>query len=403
MIVFWISAGTLVLIVALLLLRALLAALSPTGHTDGRTELNVYRDQLGEVQRDQSRGILDFDEAERFRIEVQRRMLDADRLHQHEIPHAPPKSYLTIVGALFLCLGASVAVYISLGVPGYPDLPLSTRLAAADEAYQMRPSQAQAEAAQLPFVQSAGVDPELAAMIDKLRAAVASRPDDLLGLTLLATNEASLGNFVAARKAQEAVVRLKGAKVSAQDLSALAQLMVFAAGGTVTAEAEKVLIQCLQIDPRNGWARYYSGLMFAEVGRPDRAFSLWEPLLREGPGDVAWTAPIRTLIEDVAAAAGINYRLPAAGPDDAAIAAAAQMTEADRAAMIRSMVSGLEERLNAEGGPVEDWARLITSLGVLAETDRAKAAYEKAQASLSGRPGALAALRAAAVQAGVAP
>ena len=199
-----------------------------------------------------------------------------------------------VLAALALCLGAGIAIYGVLGVPGYPDLPLQTRLAAADQAYSDRPSQDAAEAGQPPFSQPTDIDPELAAMIDKLRAAVANRPGDLTGHALLAQNEAALGNFVAARKAQAVVVRLKSSQVTGDDLSLLAQFMIVAAGGVVTPEAEQVLIECLRIDPRNGWARYYSGLMFAEIGRPDRTFGLWEPLLREGPADAPWIKPIRS-------------------------------------------------------------------------------------------------------------
>ena len=403
MVGFWISAGAMVLMVALLLLLALRQARSTMIVMQEPADLAVFRDQLAEVDRDQYRGILAPAEAGRLRIEVQRRMLDADR--KHHVSAAPSRSgsLWFAFGALLVCFGVGIAIYSDLGAPGYPDLSLSTRLAIADESYQSRPSQELAEADQPPFVQPSNIDPELATMIDKLRAAVASRPGDLLGHALLVQNEAALGNFVAARRAQEVVVRLRGSEVTPQDLSALAQLMVTAAGGRVTPEAEAVLIRCLQIDPRNGWARYYSGLMFAEIGRPDRAFSLWEPLLREGPGDADWIRPIRALIEDVAAAAGINYSLPAAGPDAAAVAEASEMSEADREAMIGAMVAGLEERLNTDGGPVEDWVKLIMSLGVLKQTNRAKEVSERAREVFAGRPGELAALRAAAVEAGVAP
>ena len=394
-----------ILMVTLLMVQAMRQAGSAQDVLAGSADLAVYRDQLAEIDRDQNRGILAPAEAERLRVEVQRRILESDRLHRNEAEPSSGSPRWYVVGAVALCLGAGIAVYTDLGVPGYPDLPLSTRFAMADAAYQGRPSQDQAEGAQPAYAPPSDLDPELAAVIDTLRAAVALRPDDLLGHTLLAQNEASIGNFVAARKAQEVVVRLKGGGVSAEDLSALAQLMVTAAGGTVTPEAERVLIQWLQIDPRSGWARYYSGLMFAEIGRPDRAFSLWEPLLREGPQTAAWIKPVRSMIGEVAAAAGINYSMPSdgPGPDPAAIAAASDMDAADREAMIRTMVVGLERRLNDSGGSVEEWAKLITSLAVMNEVERAKAAYEKAQVVFVGRPGDLAALRAAAVQAGVAP
>lgn len=399
----WISAGAMVLMVALLLFEAFRHARKAPFIMDATADLAVYRDQLAEVVRDQNRGVLAASEAERLRLEIHRRMLDVDRPKGAEVlPHQGSTLWIG-VGALVLCLGAGIAIYGKLGLPGFGDLPLSTRLAAADDAYNSRLSQDQAEAAQPPFSQPTDIDPELSAMIDKLRDAVATRPDDLLGHSLLAQNEAALGNFVAARKAQGVVVRLKRAEATAEDLATLAQLMVAAAGGMVTPEAEKVLVQCLKLDPGNGWARYYSGLMFAEIGRPDRAFSLWEPLMREGPNTAPWVKPISSLIVEVAAASGVNYSLPDAGPDAAEIAAASELSATDRKAMIKSKVAGLEERLMADGGTVEEWAKLITSLGVLMDRVRAKVIYAKAQEVFAGQPGELAALKAAAVEAGVAP
>ena len=79
------------------------------------------------------------------------------------------------------------------------------------------------------------------------------------------------------------------------------------------------------------------------------------------------------------------------------------MTETDRNAMISNMVDRLETRLNAEGGSVEEWSRLITSLSVLRKTDRAQTTYVAAQAAFAGQPGALSALQSAATQAGIVP
>jgi cytochrome c-type biogenesis protein CcmH len=50
--------------------------------------------------------------------------------------------------------------------------------------------------------------------------------------------------------------------------------------------------------------------------------------------------------------------------------AAAEMAPEDRAAMIEGMVEGLAGRLATEGGPPEDWARLITAFGVLGAASR---------------------------------
>ena len=404
MIGFWISASAMGVMVALVLIQALRQGRATRSDAGPAPDLAVYRDQMAEVERDLARGTLAEAEAERLRTEVQRRMLDAGKAAQPDLPRATGYSFPAAAGAVVLALGLAGYVYTVLGVPDYPDLPLSGRLADADASYKARPSQVMAEAAVPAYVAPTDLDPKFAAMIDRLRAAVALRPDDLQGHILLAQNEVQLGNYAAARKAQETVVRLKGAAVTAADMQFLAMVMIDAAGGAVTPEAEQALIGCLQIDPGNGWARFYSGLMFGQVGRPDRMFALWQPLLAEGPADAPWIKPIRDRIEDVAAAAGVNFTLPdaAPGPDAAAVAAAAGMSAADRQGMIKTMVDGLEARLNGTGGTVEDWGRLITALGVLQDMPRAKAAYDRAQKAFAGKPGELAALHAAAVQAGVA-
>jgi cytochrome c-type biogenesis protein CcmH len=251
----------------------------------------------------------------------------------------------------------------------------------------------------------AAPDADFAQLMDQLRAAVAERPDDQRGLELLATNEARLGNLPEARIAQEQLIRLKGDTATAGDHAALAELMIMAAGGLVSAEAEAELAQALTLDATNGTARYYYGLMAAQVGRFDRTFGLWEPLLRDSPPDAPWIAPIRAQIADVAARAGIEYTLPDAlpGPDADALTAAGEMSEEDRQAMIEGMVAQLGSRLATEGGTVEEWARLISSLATLNRTDEAQEIYAEALEVFDGSPSQQSFLREAALNAGLTP
>ena len=395
---FWAAAFVITVGVFWLVSKALRAV--PVA--DDNPSLRVYRDQLAEVDRDLARGVVTPDEAARIRTEVSRRVLDADR--QPAMAPGGGKASAPVASAIIgLALLAAVAGYFWLGAPGYPDLPLATRLAQAQTAYDNRPDQAQAELA-APAPPAVQVSPEFSDLMAKLRTAIAARPDDLPGLALLARNEASLGNFIAARTAQAHLVALKAAKATAEDHETLAQLMVAAAGGLVTPQAEAELIRALELDPELGLARYLSGLMFVQTGRPDRTFGLWEPLLSQGPDDAPWIGPIRAQIEDIAMMAGVKYTLPdAKGPDAAAVAAAADMAPADRQAMIEGMVAQLQNRLNTTGGPVEDWVKLINALKVVGDETRAAAAVDAAKTAFAGNPAALAAIFDAAAQAGLTP
>lgn len=70
--------------------------------------------------------------------------------------------------------------------------------------------------------------------------------------------------------------------------------------------------------------------------------------------------------------------------------------------MIEGMVAQLGARLANEGGPVEDWARLIRALGVLGRTGEASAIWREARDAFADDPAAQEALRAAARDAEVA-
>jgi len=407
-IAFWAAAGGMGLAVAALLVLSLLRARAEIAAA-ADYDLKVYRDQLAEIDRDLARGTLAPDEAERLRTEVSRRLLDADRAATAATRTAS-RGGIALAAALILAvIGASYWTYARLGAPGYPDLPLALRFAMSEEMRAARPPQAEMErqaAASLP--PPVEPDAQFAELMEKLRAAVAARPDDMRGLELLASNEARLGNLSAARTATESLIRLKGDAATAEDHASLAELMIMATGGRVSPEAEQVLTRALTLDPQNGSARYYYGLMAAQLGRFDRTFALWRPLLDEGPQDAPWIRPIRAQIEDVAMRAGVAFTLPpetapGPGPDADAVAAAADMSPEDRQAMIEGMVAQLGDRLATEGGTVEDWARLIASLAVLDRKAEAQEIYAEALAKFEGSPSQQSFLREQALNAGLTP
>lgn len=400
---FWAAAGGMGLAVAALFLLALKRARAEIAAA-ADFDLKVYRDQLAEIDRDLARGTLAVEEAERLRTEVSRRLLEADRSAATATRGADTGHGAIAAGIILALIGGSFWLYTRLGAPGYPDLPLAERLAMSDELRANRPSQTEMEAtAARPAPQTP--EPDFAALMEQLRQAVQDRPDDARGLELLATNEARLGNLPEARTAMENLLRVKGDAATAEDHAALAELMIMAAGGLVSPEAEAELTRALTLDAGNATARYYYGLMAAQVGRFDRAFALWRPLLDEGPADAPWIAPIRAQIEDVAMRAGIQFTLPEAapGPDADALAAAEDMAPEDRQAMIEGMVAQLGQRLASEGGTVEEWARLISSLSVLDRKEEAQVIYAEALTKFDGSPSQQSFLREAALNAGLTP
>lgn len=402
------------LIAALIVIAVCATIINVMRNTDAtqagaQEDVQVYRDQLQEVDRDVARGVLTPEAAERTRLEISRRLLDADK--KAGLSHGTGPRMLGMgltCGLVALITGIT---YWQIGAPGYPDLPLKSRIAQIEEARAARPAQAEAEA-QVALRPAPIIDnPEVEALVVQLRDILQNRPDDLRGHELLVRHEAGLGNMNAAWNAQHKVINIRGAEAGPDDYATLAELKVLAAGGYVSPEAEAALAQALERDPRNGTARYYYGLMYAQSGRPDLAWPIWRRLMADSTPDAPWLEPIRLQIEEVSALAGDPTpldQLPVGvsegnGPSAEDIEAASAMSMEERMSMIQGMVQGLGDRLAAEGGPPQDWARLITALGVLGNTDAAAAVYAEAVSVFGEDPGAMDILNDAGDRAGVNP
>ena len=408
---FWITACLIVALVAATLLPSLLRPAQPAAVET--SDMRVYRDQLAEVDRDLARGLLDVAEAGRTRTEISRRLLTADRaangVEQPADTSPAPQFTRARAAVTVVVLGAAaLALYDWLGAPGYPDISRASRIAAGDAMRLGRISQAAAEALAPPTT-ATDVPAADMALIEQLRDAVKTHPDSAQGWGFLAEFETRIGNYPAAARAQEQLIALKTDTATVADYAYLVDLQVAAAGGFVSPQVEQTIRRLLADDDTNLTARYYTGLLYAQTDRPDIAFRLWRDLVEDGQTAVEKADDIhvqlaRAGVEDMAIRAGVDYELPPEiGPDAADIAAAQDMTPQARQQMIAGMVAQLSDRLATQGGPPADWARLIASLGVLGDTDQARAIWTEAQGVFATDPAAIAQLLTAAQSAGLTP
>ncbi len=407
MLSFWSVAVAITLMVGAVLARAVVKGAQREVGSRAASDIDVYRAQLGEVDRDVARGVIGKADAERVHAEIARRLIAADKAHTNETNSASAAPTKFAVAIIAVGLLASAGAYWWLGAPGYGDMGLKDRIAFAEEVRTSRPAQTVAEGSLPLFVEPAEMDERYKALLAQLRSTVAKRPDDMQGHALLAQQERRIGNFAAAKDAQARMLTLKGDAIAPQDLADFGELQVLSAGGYVSPEAEMSLRAALVKEPSNGTARYYLGLMLAQTGRPDQSFRIWDSLLRTGPEDAPWIPPIVEQIEDLAQLAGVRYSLPEIGssaergPTSEDVENAQDMTPAERMDMIGGMVSGLSERLATKGGPARDWARLISSLGVLGEWERAQAIHTNALEVFADDKDALELINAAGRKAGV--
>ena len=409
--VFWVPVGAATVLAILWVLYPLLKRGKSVSAARASYDIQVFKDQLKEIDSDEQRGVITQAEATRVRTEVSRRLLAASKAEGLEAPrHNAPKNatYGLVVVIVLATIFGGLGLYRSWGQPGARDFPYSANLA-RQAAQNRRPSQAEAEAAIATRNQtnSAGL-PNLDTLsqtranelLAKLTEALKTRPDDLEGHRLLAQNLATAGRFAEAHAAQEDVLRILGDQAKPEDYLDNAAIMINAAEGYVSPEAITALRKVMKTIPESPRARFYAGLALWQNGEPRKAYTVWNQLLKEGPETAPWIPSIRANMDALTAEAqAAAPQAPLAGPSNQQVQDAANMTPAERQDMIRSMVAQLTDRLATDGGSVEEWVRLIGANKVLGETDAAAKAVADAKAAFADNPEALARIEQAANQA----
>ncbi len=380
MVLFYAVAGALVLATTFVLIRPLITGPGGT-EARGTRDARLYRDQLDEVERDLARGTINAGEAEGARAEVSRRLIAATGRAKTAVAFSPaPRLHSRLLAGIAL-IGApalAVGLYLAVGMPGQPDLPLAERAAieAAQGRLAPRPSQAEAEAAYTPGPPLPLTDEQqdYASLIARLETLLEQRPDEPQGLELLATGYMRLGRYAESWRAYERLLAVSGDEAGDQAAAglyaAMAEAMVQAAGGYVSPAAERAIGEALARDETLSVARYYAGLMMVQSGRIGEAITVWERLKAETPADAPWLEFLDGMLAE-AKALRAKVPGPAPGPSAADIEAARALSPEERQEMIEGMVAGLEERLTSAGGAVEEWLRLMNAYARLGRRDDA--------------------------------
>ena len=359
-------------LLALLALLALLPIVAPllrgSRPAPARASFDqaVYRDQLRELDRDIARGLITQAEADAARLEIQRRLLAADKQ-----PPAPPRlSRSPILAAIvFVVIAAgSVSSYLWLGAPGLPDEPFTAR---KDE-----------------VAQEHGGATSLEQAANSLAAKLKQNPSDAQGWALYGRTLAMLSQWDAAESAYRHAIDL--GQTSPDVIGDHAEMLVMQAGGTITPAAEAAFRQVLQADPGSGLARYYLAIAAMQAGEPRKAIDGLQALLADLPADSPMRQQLGQKVAEAAHAAGIPVPelangTPQAqtssqppGPDQKTVADAANMTDEQRQAMIHGMVASLAAKQEADPTNLDGWLRLGRAYSVLHEPDKAAEAFDKA-------------------------
>ncbi len=376
--IFWIIAGALTALVVAGLLVPLLR--QPRATADrGAYDLAVYRDQLAEIDRDLARGEIGAEQAAAARTEVERRLLaigPAPGMPAEAAVPRPAAHRLVGIALAVAVPAAAVGAYLFFGVPGAPSQPFAERRTTADAASQAAPAMTQ--------------------LAERLAERLATTPDDREGWILLARTYTELQRFTEAAQAYGEAI--ENGFDEAEMHAAQGEALTAAADGTVVPAARRAFAAALERDPEESRARYYAGLALAQDGRIREAMEVWTTLLRQAPAEAPWRPFIADQVRRAASSLGEDPppeaaevtppQTPpmAAGPSQADVQAASEMSEEDRAAFIRTMVERLASRLQEQPDNLEGWLQLARAYGVLGETERATEALSRAEALVQDLP-----------------
>lgn len=347
---FWIAASVMTLAACVAVMAPFIRkSASPTPDADH--DLEVYRDQLAEVDRDRDRGLIDSAEAEQARAEIARRILrlEPDLDGRDRPPRGATVARVLVSLAVLAIPLVSWSIYATTGSPGYSAQPLAARLS-------KDPTQNTVE--------------ELVARAERH---LSENPDDASGWAVLAPIYLRLQRYADAATAYRNAIRLGGASAALE--SGLGEAIAAAAGGIVSAEAAQAFERALELDPADAKARFFLAYGAAQEGRVAEAVDGWQALVSLEGADPRWVAAARSAMEEG------RRRLAAAeapGPSAEDVAAAEQMPEGDRRAMIETMVANLDDRLKENPADPEGWRRLIRSYTVLGRQDDARGALGRA-------------------------
>ncbi|MDX1540911.1 MAG: c-type cytochrome biogenesis protein CcmI, partial [Geminicoccaceae bacterium] len=360
-------------------------------------ELEVYKAQLAELERETERNLIGPDEAKSARLEIQRRMLQADMRNRRAPAEAAGRlgTIGSVVGALAL-ITVGVALYGWLGRPDLPDQPIALREAERRTVAQGGPEGQQNV-------------PSVAEMVGRLQQRVEEDPGDLDAWVRLGRAYEMTGDVAQAADAYRQAIEIDDELAPLH--AAFAETSIAAAGGVVTEAARAALDRALELDPSEPRARFYDGLALLQRGDRQAALDAWVGLARDSPADAPWLPVLEQRIGVLAGELDLDVAAllpdrptaaarPAPPLPPGPVAAEPAPLPSDPAALEDEALA-LTAALERSPRDWQGWIRLARLRDAQGESEAARAALERGAALYQGAPFVLQQFQAAVVDLGV--
>ena len=325
--------------------------------------MEIFIDQLAEVDRDEARGQIAGADAEAARTEIKRRMLAVSRQGTSQ-GVSGGRGVLLALAALIPVGGAGI--YSLTGSPDTPSLPFAERQGEQLEAG------------------------ELQALVTRLRTRLDQDPDggDPRGWELLGSTYMNMRRFSDASYAFEQIINLPEA--TSATWSQYAESLIAAENGIVTPKAARAVAEALERDPSNPAGTFYSALALEQGGKPVVARQLildrMEQEAAYQPWMEAFVSEANRLGEVVGADPVTLPFSPPAGPSREDVEAAQDMSPEEQQEFIAGMVERLASRLREEPNDLQGWVQLARAYMVLERPADALSALQSAKPLIADLP-----------------
>jgi len=332
-------------------------------------DLQVFRAQLRELDREAELGLASAEDAAAARLEIERRMLAADAARGQSVAgRLGPAGRIAAVAISLAVPGAAFGVYLLLGAPQVASVLQSERPAVA---------QGQGDTG------SSGDGSDLAnvaTMVARLEQRLADNPDDIQGWATLGRSYIVLG------RPEDALAALDRALALNDEVpflhSARGEALTLAADGMVTPAAREAFDRALALDPEDARARFYLALGREQEGDVQGALDDLVVLLKAGGPEAPWYDGV---YERAAALAG-ELGLDAAAVLPVAPAPAMAPGQGTAPADPRAEADRLTAQLAANPKDFQGWIDLARLRAGLGDRAGARDALDRGAAAFPGAP-----------------
>lgn len=247
----------------------------PADTSSKEANVEVYRDQLAELEREHSSGLVSDEQYQQDRQEYEHRLLeDVAIVSQPAVNNSAKSLSNTRSLAYILAMALPVVAVVFYLRVGHPSA-LSATPAPAGRSTATAPQ---------PPAEDGSFSPErIEANVAALAKRLEQTPDDVSGWTMLGRSYSSLGKYSEASAAYKKASELK--PDDADLLADYAFTLAMASNKKLAGEPAQIVARALKIDPENPKALELSGSVAYEANDFQLAIKHWQKLLNKTSPD----------------------------------------------------------------------------------------------------------------------